>query len=52
MRKVILAIAALVRRVDAVEVVRRREEPGGAGSLLAARTRKGRPPNPEAPSDE
>jgi hypothetical protein len=48
------ALAAIIRRVDAVEVVLRREQPGGAGSLLAARTRKGkRPPrNPEVPSDE
>jgi hypothetical protein len=39
------ALAAVIRRVDAVEIVREREEPGGAGSLLAARTRKQqRPP--------
>ena len=47
-------LAALIRRVDAVEVVREREKPGGAGSLLAARTRKqhGGPPKTEPPNDE
>jgi len=34
------ALAAVVRRVDAVEVLRTNEQPGAAGSLLAARTRK------------
>jgi hypothetical protein len=33
------ALAAIVRRVDAVEVLRMNEQPGAAGSLLAARTR-------------
>lgn len=33
-------LAAVIRRVDAVEAVRRREQPGQAGTLLAARTRK------------
>jgi hypothetical protein len=33
-------LAAVIRRVDAVEVVQRREQPGRAGTLLAARTRK------------
>ena len=49
-----VALAALIRRVDAVEVVRGREEPGGAGSLLAARTRKQqhRPPETEPPNNE
>ena len=48
------ALAALIRRVDAVDVVRGREEPGGAGSLLAARTRKQqrRPPETEPPNNE
>jgi hypothetical protein len=41
-------LAALIRRVDAVEAVQTQEQPGSAGSLLAARTRKPRPPNPEA----
>jgi hypothetical protein len=41
-------LAALLRRVDAVEAVQTQEQPGRAGSLLAARTRKPRPPNPEA----
>jgi hypothetical protein len=45
-------LAAILRRVDAVEVVRTREEPGQLGSLLAARTRKSHPPNPEAKSDD
>jgi hypothetical protein len=47
------ALAAVVRRVEAVEAVRRRDRPGQAGSLLAARARKpkGRPPEREA-SDE
>jgi hypothetical protein len=46
-------LAAIVRRVDAVEVIVRREQPGRPGSLLAARTRKGKHPpgNPEVPSD-
>ena len=34
------ALAAIVRRVDAVEVLRMNEQPGAPGSLLAARTRK------------
>src|SRR5947209_2229398 len=48
------ALAAVVRRVEAVEVVREQPQPGEAGSLLAARTRKRKstPPGPEAPSDE
>ncbi|MCI0457638.1 MAG: hypothetical protein L0Z62_11760 [Gemmataceae bacterium] len=46
------ALAAIIRRVDAVEAVRVREEPGQAGSLLAARTRKPRPPKPEGGSDD
>lgn len=46
------ALAAVIRRVDAVEVVRQREQPGRPGSLLAARTRKRRPPNSEASRDE
>lgn len=49
------ALAAVVRQVEAVEVIREQEQPGEAGSLLAARTRKRkRPPptNPEARSDE
>ena len=33
-------LAAVIRRVDAVEIVQRREQPGRAGTLLAARTRK------------
>jgi hypothetical protein len=41
-------LAALIRRVDAVEAIQAQEQPGRAGSLLAARTRKSRPPNPEA----
>jgi hypothetical protein len=45
-------LAAIIRRVDAVEAVREREQPGQAGSLLAARTRKPRPPDPEARSDD
>jgi hypothetical protein len=34
------ALAAIVRRVDAVEILRTNEQPGGVGSLLAARARK------------
>jgi hypothetical protein len=41
-------LAAVIRRVDAVEAVRAQEQPGRAGSLLAARTRKPRSHNPEA----
>lgn len=33
-------LAAVIRRVDAVEIVQRRDQPGRAGTLLAARTRK------------
>lgn len=33
-------LATVIRRVDAVEIVQRREQPGRAGTLLAARTRK------------
>jgi hypothetical protein len=45
-------MAALIRRVDAVEAVQTQEQPGGPGSLLAARTRKSLPPNPEALSHD
>ena len=34
------ALAAVVRRVDAVEVIHHQEQLGEAGSVLAARTRK------------
>ena len=37
------ALAAVLRRVDAVTVLRANEQPGAAGSLLAARTRKPKP---------
>jgi len=40
------ALAAIIRRVDAVEGLRANEQPGGAGSLLAARTRKKRKRGP------
>ncbi len=40
-------LAALVRRVDAVEAVQAQEQPGRTGSLLAARSRKPRPPDAE-----
>jgi len=40
------ALAALVRRVEAVQAMQTQEQPGSAGSLLAARTRKPRPPDP------
>jgi hypothetical protein len=40
------ALAAIVRRVDAVEVLRMNEQPGAPGSLLAARTRKKKRRNP------
>jgi hypothetical protein len=33
-------LAAVIRRVDAVETVQLRDQPGRAGTLLAARTRK------------
>lgn len=33
-------LAAVIRRVDAVEIVQSRDQPGRAGTLLAARTRK------------
>ena len=36
-------LAAIIRRVDAVEIVQLREQPGRAGTLLAARTRKRKP---------
>lgn len=45
------ALAAVVRRVDAVEVIRTQEQPSEAGSMLAARTRKPPPPEPEVPND-
>jgi hypothetical protein len=45
------ALAMIVRRVDAVEVVRTQEQPNEAGSMLAARTRTRTPPEPEAPND-
>jgi hypothetical protein len=45
-------LAAIVRRVEAIEVVREQPQPGEAGSLLAARTRKRTTPPPEAPNDE
>jgi hypothetical protein len=47
-------LAAVIRRVDAVEVVQRRKQPGRAGTLLAARTRKRKygPGSPEEKSDE
>lgn len=40
------ALAAVVRLVDAVEVLRANEQPGEVGSLLAARTRKKRKRRP------
>lgn len=47
-------LAAVIRRVDAVETVQRREQPGRAGTLLAARTRKRkrRPGKSEERNDE
>ena len=45
------ALATIVRRVEAVEVIRTQEEPSEAGNMLAARTRKPPTPAPEAPSD-
>ena len=47
-------LAAVIRRVDAVEIVQRREQPGRAGTLLAARTRKRkrRPGRSEERTDE
>ena len=47
-------LAAVIRRVDALEIVRKGEQPGRAGSLLAARTRKHNrhPRKPEASGDE
>lgn len=36
-------LAAVIRRVDAVETVQLRDQPGQAGTLLAARTRKRKP---------
>jgi hypothetical protein len=33
-------LAAVIRRVDAVETIQLRDQPGRAGTLLAARTRK------------
>jgi hypothetical protein len=47
-------LAAVIRRVDAVEIVQRRDQPGRAGTLLAARTRtrKRRPRRSEEQSDE
>lgn len=47
-------LAAVIRRVDAVEVIHRREKPGQAGTLLAARTRKRkrRPGRSEGRCDE
>jgi hypothetical protein len=35
-------LAAVIRRVDAVDTIQRRQQPGRAGTLLAARTRKGK----------
>jgi hypothetical protein len=35
-------LAAIIRRVDAVKTFQQREQPGQAGTLLAARTRKGK----------
>jgi hypothetical protein len=48
------ALAAIIRLVDAVEVVQKREQPGDPGTLLAARTRKSKRPSPapEVPGDE
>jgi hypothetical protein len=47
-----VALATIVRRVEAVEVIRTQEQqPSEAGSMLAARTRTQPPPAPEAPSD-
>jgi len=47
-------LAAVIRRVDAVEIIQRREQPGQAGTLLAARARKQkrRPDSPEERTDE
>jgi hypothetical protein len=47
-------LAAVIRRVDAVEIVQSRDQPGRAGTLLAARTRKRkrRRGRPEEKSDE
>jgi hypothetical protein len=47
-------LAAIIRRVDAVETVQMRDQPGSAGTLLAARTRKrkGRRDRSEERSDE
>jgi hypothetical protein len=47
-------LSAIIRRVDAVETIQRRAQPGRAGTLLAARTRKRkhRPGRPEGRSDE
>ncbi len=47
-------LAAVIRRVDAVEIIQRREQPGRAGTLLAARTRKRkrRPGRSEERTDE
>jgi hypothetical protein len=46
-------LAAVIRRVDAVEIIQRRKQPGQAGTLLAARTRKRkrRPGTSEGSSD-
>lgn len=47
-------LAALIRRVDAVEVIQKRSELGRAGTMLAARTRKekNRSDKPEGNGDE
>jgi hypothetical protein len=37
------ALAAVIRRVEAVEIVRERQQAGSAGTMLAARTRKQKP---------
>jgi hypothetical protein len=48
------ALAAVIRHVDAVEIVQQREQSGRAGTLLAARTRKRkrRPGRSEERTDE
>lgn len=47
------ALAAVIRRVEAVEVAREQRQPVETGSLLAARSRKRKPPRvgPGDPSD-
>jgi hypothetical protein len=48
------ALAAVIRRVEAVDTIRQREQPGTAGNMLAARTRKAkkRSSDPEEPGHE